>query len=279
MPINPSEYPLADAEALHKFLSKNGLGANKSLGQHFLCSVPVASAIVEATGDARGILEIGPGPGVLTGPLSMRAEKMVALELDGRMLGLLAKSAPKVQIFAVDALKADLRSILQTLPKPRAIVSNLPYYITGPLIARIADVRQLISVAILMMQREVADRICAASHNSDRGAVSVALQEQFDISLVCQVLASAFVPPPKVQSTVLRFEPRAELLDEALFLAFVRKGFSQPRKTLVNNLLTGQVSKERTADALTSLKLDERIRPHALSAAEWKSLYQLLGVA
>ncbi len=272
--MNLADYPLANSEALLKFLNRHGMGPNKSLGQHFLCSPVVVHQIVESAKDAHGVLEIGPGPGVLTGPLSIRAEMMVALELDGRMVGLLAKSAPKAKVIAQDALKADLVKILEDLPTPRAIVSNLPYYITGPLIARIADVREHISVAVLMMQREVADRIRAEPGNSDRGALSIALQEQFDISVVCQVPARAFMPPPKVESTVLRFIPKPPTEGAEALLKFVRHGFSQPRKTLVNNLMGAGISKVRTVEVLGQLEIDDRIRPHALTTDQWKALYR-----
>ena len=123
---------LADPSSLKAFLSRHGLWADKGLGQHFLVSKKVVGAIAQSLNDCAGILEIGPGPGVLTSVLSERAAKMLAIELDKRMISVLTESAPRAEIIEADALKADLSAMLKQLPEPRGLVSNLPYYITGP---------------------------------------------------------------------------------------------------------------------------------------------------
>ena len=115
-----------------------------------------------------GICEIGPGPGVLTQPLSETAERLIALELDARMPALLAESAPQAEVRSVDALKADLKSILEELPSPKALVSNMPYYISGPLLQRVAEVGPFLDRAILMMQKEVAERVHAPRSRAER---------------------------------------------------------------------------------------------------------------
>ncbi len=220
----------------------------------------------------RGILEIGPGPGVLTGALSSTCERMIALEVDQRMISALADSAPRAEVRLADALVADLASILQELPEPRGVVSNLPYYITGPLITRIAEASSFWSKAVLMMQKEVASRVLAPAGDRNRGSLSVYLQAQFQIEKVIDAPAGAFLPPPKVDSTVLEFVPIGTSFEPAFF-EFVRAAFKQPRKTLANNLFATGLSREEVAARLQAADLDERVRPHALTLAEWQQVF------
>jgi len=217
------------------------------------------------------VLEIGPGPGILTGPLSDHAS-VVALEVDARMPDLLAESAPAADIRLEDALKVDLGSILDGMPAPRAIVSNLPYYITGPLLERIAQARDRIQCATLMMQREVAQRILAKAGDSERGALSVVLQAQFEIALVCQVPAGAFLPPPKVDSTVLKLTPRIGSGDAA-FSRVVHFGFAQRRKTLANNLIAAyRLPRSEVDSILEELGIKPSARAQELDEAAWQRL-------
>jgi 16S rRNA (adenine1518-N6/adenine1519-N6)-dimethyltransferase len=263
---------LDQPEILRAFLKRHGLRPDKGLGQHFLVSPPVVDAIVGEAASCRGILEIGPGPGVLTGPLSEAAESMVAIEVDATMPLLLSESAPRARIVKEDALQANLPALLQELPSPRAVVSNLPYYITGPLLGTIANARADFDVAVLMMQREVADRILAKPGKRERGSLSVALQSQFTISRVINVPSGAFMPPPKVDSAVLKFVPRFDGLDEAT-LRLVRLGFAQPRQTLVNNLVAGlKIARDEAVAKVEAAGLLETVRPAELTESEWRLL-------
>jgi 16S rRNA (adenine1518-N6/adenine1519-N6)-dimethyltransferase len=205
---------------------------------------------------------------------------MVALELDQQMISALKESAPLADARRVDALKADLPAILNELPRPRGIVSNMPYYITGPLLAKIAEARTEFDLAVLMMQREVAERIVAEPGNGDRGSLSVFLQSQFEISLVAHVPAKDFLPPPKVDSTVLRFIPKpiaADFAFQASYFRLIRLGFAQPRKTLANNLMAGlQKPREDMAEAIEKAGLEEKVRPHDLTLEQWAKLAKVL---
>jgi 16S rRNA (adenine1518-N6/adenine1519-N6)-dimethyltransferase len=202
---------------------------------------------------------------------------MIALEIDERMIGALAESAPRADVRQLDALKSDLSSLLQELPEPRGVVSNLPYYITGPLLTRIAEARRHYSKAVLMMQKEVGERVVAEAKTPARGSLSVFLQSQFEIERVAVAPAGAFLPPPKVDSVVLRFIPRAEPIAlEGLFFKVVRVGFTQPRKTLVNNLQGMQFTRDEILAALATAGLTEKARPQELTHAEWQRLTSAL---
>jgi 16S rRNA (adenine1518-N6/adenine1519-N6)-dimethyltransferase len=267
---------LADPSTLKAFLQRRGLWARKGLGQHFLCSAKVVEGIVSRCMGCAGVLEIGPGPGVLTTTLSSFS-RVIALEVDQAMIEALGESAPLADVRKLDALKADLPAILTELPTPRAVVSNLPYYITGPLLTAIAGASPCFDKAVLMMQKEVAQRVAAPAGSSARGSLSVFLQSQFAISKVLDVPAGAFYPPPKVDSTVLEFVPFPSRPGEALF-GFVRVGFAQPRKTLANNLSAGLgVPREDALLWLRSCGLDERIRAQELSLEDWKGLFAARG--
>jgi 16S rRNA (adenine1518-N6/adenine1519-N6)-dimethyltransferase len=202
---------------------------------------------------------------------------MIALELDRQMIEALKDSAPRADVRQTDALAVSLSDIMRELPEPRGVVSNLPYYITGPLLAKIAEARSEMSVAVLMMQKEVAQRILAKPGNGDRGSLSVCLQFQFEISLVAQVPASAFMPPPKVDSTVLRLVPRPPVANEDGLFSLVRLAFAQPRKTLANNLVAGlRRSREEFASMFEAAGLSEKVRPHDLAEQDWLNLHAML---
>ncbi len=268
---------LYDPGALKSFLGRHGISAAKGLGQHFLCSGPIVAKIVESLSDMRGVLEIGPGPGVLTGPISESCDKMIALELDSRMEEALKDSAPKATVLRVDALETDLGAILAELPEPRGVVSNLPYYITGPLLTRIAECRSLFSKAVLMMQKEVAQRVMAPAGNRNRGSLSVFLQSQFDIATIAQAPAGAFMPAPKVDSSVLAFTPadNASCVGEGLF-RLARFGFTQPRKTLANNLIAGlHKQREEVETALQSASIPVAARAQDVELEKWCELLGL----
>jgi 16S rRNA (adenine1518-N6/adenine1519-N6)-dimethyltransferase len=198
---------------------------------------------------------------------------MIAIEVDPRMIEALRESAPAADVRQLDALKTDLSSVLKELPTPRGVVSNLPYYITGPLLTRIAEARGSFSKAVLMMQKEVGERVLAMEKTPARGSLSVYLQSQFDIRRVAVAPAGAFMPPPKVDSVVLEFVPKKEAIEnEALFFKVVRIGFTQPRKTLINNLMNMSLSREQVTIALPEAGLGEKARPQELNLFQWQVL-------
>jgi 16S rRNA (adenine1518-N6/adenine1519-N6)-dimethyltransferase len=270
---------LYDPGTLKTFLGRHGLFASKGLGQHFLVSKSVVDKIVGALSGCDGALEIGPGPGVLTGPISAQVQRMIALEIDERMIGALTESAPAAEVRQIDALKVNLADILEELPEPRCVVSNLPYYITGPLLTKIAEARAHYAKAVLMMQKEVGERVLAEAKASARGSLSVFLQSQFQIRRVAVAPGGAFMPPPKVDSVVLEFVPKDTGLtadEEPAFFKLVRSGFTQPRKTLTNNLMGMGVTRETALASLEAAGLGEKARPQELTLDEWVRLSRSL---
>lgn len=234
----------------------------KSLGQHWLVSEGHVRQIIEAVGEVGGVLEIGSGKGILTGSLSGQAP-VVALELDPRMVEATQRAAPGVEIVQGDVLKADLVGLLDRLDEPRAVVSNLPYYITAAIVSRLCDVSAHFDTAVLMMQEEVAAKLMAPAGDSARGSLSVAVQRHFETESVCKVPPGAFKPPPKVSSRVLKLRSRRIVVDPA-FEKLVRAGFKQPRKTLANNL--GERGLVERAG------LSPSVRPHQLREEDWDRL-------
>lgn len=255
---------------LREVLARHGVRPDKRFGQHFLVSEGVIAKIVDRVSDSLGILEVGPGPGVLTRPLSEFAT-VTAVELDTGILPVLNEVAPNARVLNQDALETDLAHLFAELPEPRALVSNMPYNITGPLLGKFAEVRHLYRRAVLMMQREVGDKVLAAPGDSQRGALSVVMQALFDIKRVCLVPPGAFLPPPKVDSVVLEFVPRHKTERYEDVFTVVRAGFTMPRKTLLNNL-TGKFGRERAQSMIEGAGLGPTLRSHQLTWEQWKAL-------
>jgi 16S rRNA (adenine1518-N6/adenine1519-N6)-dimethyltransferase len=176
------------------------------------------------------------------------------------------RAAPKVEVIQADVLKADLSALLARLNEPRAVVSNLPYYITAAIVSRLCEVSESFETAVLMMQEEVAAKMTAPAGDARRGSLSVAVQRHFEIESVCKVPAGAFKPPPKVESRVLKLISKRLAVDEGLE-RLVRQGFRQPRKTLANNL--GDKALVERAE------LSPSVRPHQLREEDWDRLAQL----
>ena len=223
--------------------------------------------VIEACRPAGGILEIGPGPGVLTQRLVQLAPT-IAIDIDSRVEPALAEAAAGALLVVDDVLRVDVAQLLGELPEPRVIVSNVPYYITAPIVERVCESARLIGHAVLMMQEEVARRLEAKPGDSARGSLSVFVQSHFTITTIANVPAGAFYPPPKVDSRVLKLVPNPIQISDGFF-PFVRAGFKQPRKTLTNNLIAVGIERKVAEAALKDTGLSAQVRPHFLSLGEW----------
>lgn len=247
-------------------------------GQHFLVHPGVAEWIVEAAGVGPSdiVLEIGPGKGALTGLLAERAGRVIALEVDRDLAGGLRRrfSAMKgVDIIHMDALRYEYTG----LPPGTKIVANLPYYISTLLIRRLLEARDRISLMVLMLQKEVAERIAAPSGSRDYGPLSVFVRLYSDPEIIRVLPASFFSPEPKVSSAVVRFrmlpKPRVDIGDIGMFDRIVRGAFSARRKTVLNALMKPlALPKESVGSLLSRCGIDPTRRPETLSLEELSSL-------
>ena len=258
--------------------------AKPRLGQNFLNDTQAIERIASSLGDLTGrmVVEIGPGAGAMTSALVSRAAHVIAVELDPGLAAHLRGefAAEKLTVHQQDVLSFDFAAAASEAGQPLLVIGNLPYYITSQILLKLGASHASIDRAVLMVQREVADRITASPNSRDYGLLSITVQLYGPATELFTLPPSAFSPPPDVYSTVFRwrFAPRfAELnVEEASFLPFVRKIFAQKRKTLSNNLRAAGISPEMISSALTQAGIDSRSRAEELSietlAALWNAL-------
>ncbi len=253
----------------------------KSLGQHFLSDRAILGRIVEAAGVEPGerVLEIGPGPGGLTRALLAAGARVWALEADPRMVEYLNREGLEgLRIRAADALEADYEALAEEAGGPLRLVANLPYNISGPLLARLLHQRRAFTSLTVMLQREVGERLCAPAGSRRRGSLSVLAQCFCRVCLLLRVAPGSFRPPPKVDSVVVRLDvrpvPSAAVRDEELLWRTVKTGFGQRRKMLRNPLKA--LAGEELESVLGEAGLTGRERPEALTVAAWISLANAL---
>ena len=265
---NPSE--------LKTLLTRHGFHFSKAMGQNFLIAAWVPERIAEESGvdEQTGVLEVGPGVGCLTEQLSLRAGKVLAVELDKALKPVLAETLAgreNVEILFGDVLKQDLPALVrEKLPGLRPVIcANLPYNVTSPLLTAFLEAGCFETVTV-MIQREVARRICARAGTADYGAFGLFVQWHCETELLFDVPPSCFVPQPKVTSSVIRLTRRAEppfpVSDEQLLFRVIRAAFNQRRKTLVNALCAGigGMTKDLAEQVLQNCGFDPRIRGEAV---------------
>jgi 16S rRNA (adenine1518-N6/adenine1519-N6)-dimethyltransferase len=254
------------------------------LGQNFLQDEQAIQRIAASIGDCTGrtVVEIGPGKGAITGALSAHSRRVLAIELDTELAARIRDefSSDRVTVMNQDVLDFDFTALSAELGDRLLVVGNLPYLITSPILLKLAANSAAIDRAVLMVQREVADRVAASPGSRDYGLLSVTVQMYGPVEKLFTIPPGAFSPPPKVHSTVFRwrFEPRfAELkVDPLLFLGFVRKAFAQKRKTLANNLRAAGIQPQTIDAALSMAGIDPLARTESLAiealATLWRSL-------
>lgn len=275
-----------------EILEKYGFAFKKSLGQNFLVDTNILKNIVAEAQltEESGAIEIGPGIGALTEQLARSSKKVVAFEIDQRLLPILAdtlSSYPNVTVIHEDVLKADVRSVISTEFSAIAdlmVVANLPYYVTTPIIMKLLEEKLPIRGLVVMLQKEVADRISARPGTKDYGSLSIAVQYYSEAETAMIVPKTVFVPQPNVDSAVIRLtirkEPPVALTDEGFFFLVTRASFAQRRKTISNNL-TSQLpnGKEKKGDILAALEeagIDPGRRGETLSIEEFGRLSNCL---
>ncbi len=275
---------LSDINTIKHLLSSKGFSFKKSLGQNFLIDSSVCPAMAEASCDSEtGVLEIGPGIGVLTAELSKVAKKVVAIELDERLKELLPitlKDCENVTIIYGDAMKLDLKEIIRenfAECSRVAVCANLPYYITSPIIMMLLENKLPIDSITVMVQLEAAERICAEVGSRKAGAVTAAVSYYAEKEILFSVGRESFMPSPNVDSAVIKLnilkEPPVKVDDEKKFFALVKACFAQRRKTLVNTVSnTLNIDKNAIRTALNDLGLKDTVRGEELNMEQLAAL-------
>lgn len=275
---------LCDVHQMKALLEENGFHFSKAKGQNFLTAAWVPQRIAEEAGadSAAGVLEVGPGIGPLTEQLCLRAGKVLAVELDRRLEPILAKTVghfDNLEIRFDDVMQLDLaETVRAAFPGLRPMAcANLPYYITSPILTKLLESRAFDSVTV-MIQKEVAQRICAAPGTGDGSAFSVFCHWYAEPRMLFDVPPSCFLPQPKVTSTVITLKtlqtPPCPVADEALFFRVVRAAFGQRRKTLSNALSAGfpALGKEGVNQVLAGCGLPTTIRGEALTMEQFSAI-------
>ncbi len=251
------------------------------LGQNFLHDAQAIGRIAAALGDLGGktVIEIGPGRGAITKALASRAKQVIAIELDRELATALRAQFPaeRVNVVQADVLGFDFAAAARQAGKRLPVLGNLPYYITSPILLKLAASHAALDRAVLMVQREMADRIVARPGSRDYGVLSVTVQMYGPVEPLFTLPPGAFSPPPEVHSTVFRwrFAPRFQELgvEEAGFLRFVRSAFAQKRKTLANNLRAAGHGPGMIQAALSRASVSGQARAEALSLEQMARLW------
>lgn len=279
---------LSDINTIRALLQKNGFTFKKSLGQNFLINPDVCPAMADAACDKdTGVIEIGPGIGVLTAELSARAKRVIAIELDERLKKILPvtlSDCDNVEILYGDVLKTDLKALIAEKFSDCgrvAICANLPYYITSPIVMNLLESRLPIDSITVMVQKEAAERLCAKVGTRQAGAVSVAVSYYSEPEILFEVDRNSFMPPPNVDSAVIqlhiRENPPVKVDSEEGFFRLVKACFAQRRKTLVNTVSsTAGIDKGNIKKALLKLGISETVRGEKLTLEELAELSNLI---
>ncbi|TVY06811.1 16S rRNA (adenine(1518)-N(6)/adenine(1519)-N(6))-dimethyltransferase RsmA [Paenibacillus cremeus] len=285
---------IASPKRTKDLLQKHGLTLKKSLGQNFLIDHNILGKIIGAAelDSTKGALEIGPGIGALTQQLAKAAGHVVAVEIDQRLLPLLEETLggyPHATVIHGDVLKVDLKQLFaehfQGVSRV-SVVANLPYYVTTPIIMKLLEEKLPLENIVVMIQKEVAERMAAKPGGKDYGSLSIAVQYYCEPEIVTIVPHTVFVPQPNVDSAVIRLKvrekPRVEVEDEAFFFEVVQASFTQRRKTIYNNLAARFFTKE-TKEQLEPILREAGIEPsrrgETLSIEEYAVLSRRLSQA
>lgn len=279
---------LWNIKTIKEILQKHHFNFSKSLGQNFLVNPNVCPKMADEAVQKKSdcVIEIGPGIGILTKELALRAKRVLSVEIDERLLPVLEETLGEfdnVEILHGDILKLDINKLLEEkFPGEDVVVcANLPYYITSPVIMHFLESRSTIKSLTFMVQKEAADRLCAEVGSREAGAVSVAVNYYAEPEKLFNVSKGSFVPSPKVDSAVIKLtvrkKPPIELKDEKMFFKVVKAAFSQRRKTAVNGISSGLgIDKATVINAIEQSGLDANIRAEKLTMQELGNLSDII---
>lgn len=274
---------LSDIGTIKDILHRHGFTFSKALGQNFLINPSVCPRMAELSGagEGVGVIEIGPGIGVLTNELCQLADKVVAVELDKRLIPVLGETLAEydnVKVINADVLELDLNKLIEEEFSGMEVVicANLPYYITSPVIMKLLEDKLPITAITVMVQKEAAQRICAPVGSRESGAVTVSVNYYAEPSLQFHVSAGSFMPAPKVDSAVIRLDVRKEppvITDEEKFFKVVKAAFSQRRKVISNSLSSGlKMSKDEINEVLAVANVPSNARAEKLSLDDFAAI-------
>ena len=275
---------LSSHKAKKEVVQKHNFKFSKALGQNFLIDTNVIDRILEGARVQEGdyVIEVGPGIGTLTKEMGRTAEKVVAIEIDKTLIPILEETLadfPNIEVINQDILKVDVQELVKEKLNggPVKLIANLPYYITTPIVMKFLEEDIPVTDIVVMVQKEVADRMNAQPNSKDYGALSVAVQYYCDTEIVAKAPRHMFMPQPNVDSTVIglhvREEKKYNVDNEDIFFKTVKASFGQRRKTLLNSLGgLGFLSKDQIKIALQEANLDEKRRGETLSIEEFASL-------
>ncbi|GGD99449.1 16S rRNA (adenine(1518)-N(6)/adenine(1519)-N(6))-dimethyltransferase RsmA [Paenibacillus nasutitermitis] len=283
-------FDVASPRRTRDIIDKYGFSFKKSLGQNFLIDQNILHKIVSAAGldETKGALEIGPGIGALTQQLAQHAGRVTAVEIDNRLIPILRDvlaGQDNVHIEHGDILKLDLGDLIKRQfagLSGVSVVANLPYYVTTPILMKLLEEKLPLEHIVVMIQKEVAERMAAKPGGKEYGSLSVAVQYYCEPELVCIVPHTVFIPQPNVDSAVIKLtvrkRPPVDVADENHFFRTVQGSFAQRRKTLYNNLtaLVGKENRDRLAPLLESCGIDPTRRGETLSLEEFARLSRAL---
>lgn len=276
--------PLTNRSVIRDLLQRHGFTFSKALGQNFIINPSICPRIAEQGGAAAGVgvIEIGAGIGVLTAELARRAQRVVCIEIDSRLLPILSETLAdfsNVSIVNEDVLKVDLPALIarEFTGMEVVVCANLPYYITSPILMALLEQRLPIRSVTVMVQKEAAQRICAPPGTRESGAISAAVWYYSQPRLLFPVSRGSFLPAPAVDSAVIRLDVRAAppvaVADEALFFAVVRGAFGQRRKTILNTLSAAlKLDKEQTRRIIEGAGVSPGARAEALTLEEFAAI-------
>ena len=275
---------LSSHQVTKEVVQKHNFKFSKSLGQNFLIDTNVIDRILEGARVKEGdyVIEVGPGIGTLTKEMGRSAEKVVAIEIDKTLIPILEETLedfPNIEVINQDILKVNVQELVKEKLNggPVKLVANLPYYITTPIVMKFLEEDIPVTDIVVMVQKEVADRMNAKPNTKDYGALSVAVQYYCDTEIVAKAPRHMFMPQPNVDSTVIGLHVREEQIyhvdNEDIFFKTVKASFGQRRKTLLNSLGgLGFLSKDQIKEALREANIDEKRRGETLSIEEFASL-------
>lgn len=282
---------IATPRRTKEIIHRHGFSFKKSLGQNFLIDQNILNKIVEAAGldSSKGALEIGPGIGALTEKLAQQAAAVTAVEIDQRLIPILQEVLepyPQVRIHHGDVLKTDLAALFKrdfADVSKVSVVANLPYYVTTPILMKLLEEKLPLENIVVMIQKEVAERMAASPGTKDYGSLSIAVQYYSVPELVCIVPKTVFIPQPNVESAVIRLtvreQPPVQVDDENFFFQVVHAAFAQRRKTISNNLKTRffpKEGRERLEVLLGEAGIEPSRRGETLSLHEFATLSNVL---